>query len=134
MCKRELTEFLAELTEFAAELSEFSPPKQYSRNSIPPVPQKGCSRKCPLHFLHFNGAVCSNTLFSNTSALTNSLLFRANSTCKGSRTPRLVEHFWVSILEASFSNRHFVGTWRPSHHCRMMTIVGKYLRRPHNGV
>ena len=40
MCKRELTEFLAELTEFAAELSEFSPPKQYSRNSIPPVPQR----------------------------------------------------------------------------------------------
>ena len=38
MCKRELTEFLAELTEFAAELSEFSSPKQYSRNSIPPVP------------------------------------------------------------------------------------------------
>ena len=35
MCKRELTEFLAELTEFAAELSEFSSPKQYSRNSIP---------------------------------------------------------------------------------------------------
>ena len=34
----ELTEFLAELTEFAAELSEFSLPKQYSRNSIPPVP------------------------------------------------------------------------------------------------
>ena len=29
--------FLAELTEFAAELSEFSRPKQYSRNSIPPV-------------------------------------------------------------------------------------------------
>ena len=44
--------------------------------------------KCPLHFLHFNGAVCSNTLFSNTSALTSSPLFRANSTCKGSRTPR----------------------------------------------
>ena len=37
MCKRELTEFLAELTEFAAELSEFSLPKQYSRNSNPPV-------------------------------------------------------------------------------------------------
>ena len=35
--KRELTEFLAELTEFAAELSEFFPPKQYYRNSIPPV-------------------------------------------------------------------------------------------------
>ena len=38
VCKRELTEFLAKLTEFAAELSsEFSLPKQYSRNSIPPV-------------------------------------------------------------------------------------------------
>ena len=45
---------------------------------------KGCSRKMPLHFLHFNGDVCSNNLFSNTSALTNSVLFRANSTCKGS--------------------------------------------------
>ena len=38
MCKSELAEFLAELTEFAAKLSEFSLPKQYSRNSIPPVP------------------------------------------------------------------------------------------------
>ena len=38
--------------------------------------------KCPLQFLQFNGVVCSNTLFSNTSALTNSLSFRANSTCK----------------------------------------------------
>ena len=40
-------------------------------------PPKGCSRKMPR----------SNTVFSNTSALTNSLLFRANSKCKGSRTP-----------------------------------------------
>ena len=32
--------------------------------------------KRPLHSLRFNGVVCSNTLFSNTSALT-------NSTCKG---------------------------------------------------
>ena len=31
--------FFAELTEFAAKLSEFSLPKQYSRNSIPPVSQ-----------------------------------------------------------------------------------------------
>ena len=37
VCKRELTEFLAELTEFALKLSEFSLPKQYSRNSIPPA-------------------------------------------------------------------------------------------------
>ena len=33
----ELKEFLAELTEFAQKLSEFFLPKQYSRNSIPPV-------------------------------------------------------------------------------------------------
>ena len=47
VCKRELTEFLAELTEFAAELGEFSSPKQYSRNSILPVPQcPGDNRVC----------------------------------------------------------------------------------------
>ena len=45
---------------------------------------RGGSRKMPLHFLHFNGFVCSSTLFSNTSALTSSLLLRANSTCRGS--------------------------------------------------
>ena len=77
--------------------------------------QKVVQGKCPLNFLHFNGAVCSNTLFSNTSALSNSLLFSANSTCKGSRTPRLVEHFWVPILGAACSNELFVGTLRPSH-------------------
>ena len=32
--------FFAELTEFAPRLSEFSSPKQYSRNSIPPVSKK----------------------------------------------------------------------------------------------
>ena len=32
-----------------------------------------------------------------------------------SRTPRLVEHFWVPILGASCSNKLFVGTLRPSH-------------------
>ena len=64
---------------------------------------------------NFDGVVCSNTLFSNTSALTDSLLFRANSTCQGSRAPRLVEHFWVPILGASCSNKLFVGTLRPSH-------------------
>ena len=37
VCQSELTEFFAELTEFAVELSEFSLPKQYSRNSSPPV-------------------------------------------------------------------------------------------------
>ena len=40
VCQSELTEFFAELTEFAAKLSEAQwalSPKQYSRNSIPPV-------------------------------------------------------------------------------------------------
>ena len=32
-----------------------------------------------------------------------------------SRTPRLLEHFWVPILGASCSNKLFVGTVRPSH-------------------
>ena len=35
-----------------------------------------------------------------------------------SRTPRLVEHFWVPILGASCSNKLFVGTVRPSHERR----------------
>ena len=62
--------------------------------------------KCPLHFLHFNGVVCSNTLFSNTSALTNSLLFMANSTRK------ILEHlvwsntsgfqFWGPLARTDF--------------------------------
>ena len=30
-------------------------------------PPEGCSRKIPLHFVHFIGAFCSNTFFSNTS-------------------------------------------------------------------
>ena len=59
----------------------------------------------PPSFLHFNRGVCSNTLFSDTSALTSSLFFRANSTRKGSQTPRLVERFWVPILGASCSNK-----------------------------
>ena len=62
--------------------------------------------KCPLHFLNLNGVVCSNTLFSNTSALTSSLLFRGNSTCK------ILEHlvwsntsgfqFWGPLARTNF--------------------------------
>ena len=62
--------------------------------------------KCPLHFLNFNGVVCSNTLFSNTSALTSSLLFRGNSTCN------ILEHlvwsntsgfqFWGPLARTNF--------------------------------
>ena len=44
--------------------------------------QRVVQGKCPLNFLNLNGVVCSNTLFSNTSALTSSLLFWGNSTCK----------------------------------------------------
>ena len=53
-----------------------------------------------------NGVVCSNTLFSNTSALTSSLLFRGNSTCK------ILEHlvwsntsgfqFWGPLARTNF--------------------------------
>ena len=39
--KRNSSSFFAELSEFAAELSEFPLPKQYSRNSIPPVSKRG---------------------------------------------------------------------------------------------
>ena len=70
--------------------------------------------KRPLHFVLFNGAVCSNTLFSNTALVTNSLSVRANSTFKSSRPPRLVEHFWVPILGASCSSILLLGTVRPS--------------------
>ena len=69
----------------------------------------------PPSFLNLNGVVCSNTLFSNNSALTSSLLFRGNSTC------RILEHLiWSNtsgfqFLGASCSNKLFVGTVRPSH-------------------
>ena len=68
--------------------------------------QKVVQGKCPLNFLHFNGVVCSNTLFSNTSALTNSLLFRANSTRK-ILEPRVWSNtsgfqFWGLLLEQTF--------------------------------
>ena len=59
--------------------------------------QKVVQGKCPLHFLLFNGVVCSNSLFSNTSALTNSLLFMADSTCK------ILEHlFWSNTSGFQF--------------------------------
>ena len=67
---------------------------------------KGRSRRMPPSVLHFNGVVCSNTLFSKTSALTNSLLFRTNSTCK------ILEHpvwsntsgfqFWGPLARTNF--------------------------------
>ena len=76
--------------------------------------QKVVQGKCPLHLVLFNGAVCSNTLFSNPSVVTNSLSFSTDSTSKGPRPPRLVAHFWVPILGASCSNILLLGTVRPS--------------------
>ena len=79
MCESELTEFFAELTEFAAKLSEFSSPKQYSRNSIPPVSQKvsfwncfGDYRCIQINYTYqiknqsrFLGRGCDEALFSD---------------------------------------------------------------------
>ena len=56
--------------------------------------------KCPLHFLNLNGVVCSNTLFSNTSALSSSLLFRGNSTGK------ILEH----LVWSNTSGFQFLGS------------------------
>ena len=61
--------------------------------------QKVVQGKCPLNFLRFNGAICSNTLFSNTSALTNALLFRANLHAK------VLEHLVWSLLGSNFGGR-----------------------------
>ena len=68
--------------------------------------QRVVQGKCPLHFLNLNGVVCSNTLFSNTSALPSSLLFWGNSTCK------ILEHlvcsntsgfqFWGPLARTNF--------------------------------
>ena len=52
--------------------------------------QRVVQGKCPFQFVLLNGVVCSNTLFSNTSALTSSLLFWGNSTCK------ILEHLFCS--------------------------------------
>ena len=80
-----------------------------------------CPRKMSPSFCLFVliGVVCSNTLFPNISVLTHYLSFREKSTCKGSRTPRLVEHFWVPILGASFTlpqkesgKRSLANKWR----------------------
>ena len=77
----------------------------------PPLPADPFSKrvvqgKCPFHFVLLNGAVCSNILFSNTSALTSSLLFWGNSTC------RILEHlvcsntsgfqFWGPLARTNF--------------------------------
>ena len=84
--------------------------------------QKVVQGKCPLHFLHFNGVVCSNTLFSNTSVLTNSLsVIQGKFYMKDSRTPRfcrtlLGSNFGGLLLEQTFC-RHFAAF--PCSHIRI---------------
>ena len=62
----------------------------------------------PKGFLKEIRVVGSNTFFSSTSALTNPLLFRANSTCKDTSFGRtlLGSNFGVLLLEQTFC-RHF---------------------------
>ena len=82
-----------------------SPLFQEAAQFLPKV-QRVVQGKCPLHFVNLNGVVCSNTLFSNTSALTSSLSFWGNSTCK------ILEHlvcsntsgfqFWGPLARTNF--------------------------------
>ena len=101
-----------------------NPPDQEAAHS---TYQKVVQGQCPVHYFFIMGPFA---LFSNTSALTNSLLFMANSRCKGSRTPRLVEHFWVPILGASCSNKLFVGTLRLPHQRKQFPIPLTSVRLP----
>ena len=67
--------------------------------------QRVVQGKCPLHFLNLNGVVCSNTLFSNTFALTSPLLFWGNSTCK------ILEHLVCS--DRKFVRARGPQNWNP---------------------
>ena len=70
------------------------------------VPTKGCSRDAPFIFFILMGPFARTLFFSNTSALTNSLLLRTNSTCK------ILEHlvwsnnsgfqFWGPLARTNF--------------------------------
>ena len=81
-------------------------PGRPSKSGGRTVPTKGLFKEMPPSFLNLNGVVCSNTLFSNASALTSSLLFRGNSTCK------ILEHlvwsntsgfqFWGPLARTNF--------------------------------
>ena len=80
---------------------------------------KGCSRKMPPSFLNLNGGVCSNTLFSNTSALTSSLLFRGNPTCK------ILEHLvWSNTSGFQF--------WGPLARTLFLSVLCGLPNRAHN--
>ena len=74
-------------------------PCQVSLSGGRKIPTKSWLKEVPpIHFVNFNGAVCSNDLFSNTSVLTDSQSFQGSSACQGSQTPCWAEHFCVPIL------------------------------------
>ena len=76
--------------------------------------QKGCSRKMPPSFSSFSWGRLLEHSFLEHFFLDQFSVFQGKFYLPDSRTPRLVEHFWVPISGASCSNKLFVGTLRPS--------------------
>ena len=76
----------------------------------------GCSRKMPLSFRSFEWGRLLEHPFLEHFCLDHFSVILGKCYMQDSRTPRLLEHFWVPILGASCSNKLFVGTVRPSHH------------------
>ena len=75
---------------------------------------KGCSRKMPPSFSQFEWGRLLEHSFLEHFCLDQFSVIQGRFYMQYSRTPRLVEHFWVPILGASCSNKLFVGTVRPS--------------------
>ena len=74
----------------------------------------GCSRKMPLSFRSFEWGRLLEHSFLEHFCLDQFSVILGKFYMQDSRTPRLLEHFWVPILGASCSNKLFVGTVRPS--------------------
>ena len=74
----------------------------------------GCSRKMPLSFRSFEWGRLLEHSFLEHFCLDQFSVILGKCYMQDSRTPRLLEHFWVPILGASCSNKLFVGTVRPS--------------------
>ena len=76
--------------------------------------QRVVQGKCPLHFLNLNEHFFLEHFFLEHFCLDQFSVIQGKFYMQDSRTPRLVEHFWVPILGAACSNKLFVGTVRPS--------------------
>ena len=70
--------------------------------------------KCPFHFVFFEWGRLLEHSFLEHFCLDQFSVILGKFYMQDSRTPRLLEHFWVPILGASCSNKLFVGTVRPS--------------------